>query len=186
MAEANTDRAILAASVGVCGALIAFPAGAIWWLMDFSFGLLSTPEPPDAGDKLFAYLVPPALLFAAGVPSTRFLGLGWRLTLASSAGVSAFISFMMVQVQYELQALSFGLIAAPGLLALIVAIKTGGDAAAIPALIVSTGLLTIAGVIALSAELFALAVLISLSGWVVLPAIAGLFQPVREEPEPDS
>ncbi len=182
----NTEKAILAASVGVCGALIALPAGTIWWLMDFSFGLLSTPEPPDTGDKLFAFLVPATLLFVAGVPSTLFLGLGWRLTLLASTVVSVFVSFMVIQVQHGPQAISFALIVAPGVLALIVAIKTGGDAAVIPALIVSSGLLTIAGVIALSAELFALAAVVSLSGWVILPAVAGLFQPRTDEPQTES
>lgn len=185
MAEANIDRAILAALVGTCGALIALPAGWIWLLMDFSFALFATPDPPDTGDKFFAYVVAPALLAAAGVPSAIFLGAGWRLTLAASVTASSLASAIVIISDYELQALSSALIIAPGLLTLIVSIRTGADAPVIPALIFATGLLAIVGVAILSAELLGLDVLISLSGWVILPAIAGIFQPRTNEPETD-
>lgn len=188
MNEANTDRAVLAGSVGACGALIAFPAGWIWFLMDFDFALFSTPEPPDAADKFFAYVVAPAFLIVAGTLCARVMGAGWWLALVASVAASALASSIVIFSAYDLRALSAASIIAPGLLALIVSIRTGGDAPAFPTVIFATGLLAIVGVAVFPAELLWLDAMMSLSAWIMLPAIAGLFQPIRDEPEiePDS
>lgn len=180
MAQVNAERATLSAVAGAASAFIAYPAGAIWWLMDFDFALFATPEPPDAGDKFFAYVVAPAFLIAAGVLCARVVGARWRLSLVASVVASAFASVVVILSAYDLRALSSALILAPGLLALIVSVRTSGDAPAIPAVVFATGLLAILGTVVLSTELFGVAAVVTLSGWVILPAIAGLFQPATD------
>lgn len=48
---------------------------------------------------------------------------------------------------------------------------------------ISTGLLIVAEVALISAEVFVLAIIVSPSGWVILPAIASLFQPGMDRQE---
>lgn len=185
MTEANTEKAILAAAAGMIALLAAFFAGYVWVAAALAnnFAFFDTPD-TSASENLLAHAVAFAFLAAGGMLPARVLGADWLLATVAPVVASFITTLIVAASEFSASGISFGIIATPSLLAFIVSIKTGGDAVAIPAIIFSTGLLTITGVAALSAEVFGLAALISLSGWIVLPAIAGLFQPREDERTP--
>ncbi len=164
--------------------LAAFLAGYVWIAAALAnnFALFATPD-VSTSENFLAHAVAFASLAAGDVLPARALGAGWRLATLASIGASLVATIVVAASAFAASGISFGIITTPGLLALIVSIRTGGDAPAIPILIFATGLLAILGTTALSAELLWLAAVISLSAWIILPAIAGLFQPKSDEPE---
>lgn len=181
MSEPNTGQAVAAAGAGGTGMFVALFAGAIWFGAYFAagFAFFSTPE-LGLAERLLAYLAAPVFLAAACLLPARVLGASWRLASLVFVGVSIIASAVVGLSGFALGAISFAFIATPGVAALVVAVATGADPAAIPALVVSTGVLVITAVAMLSAEVFVLAVFINASAWALLPGAAGLFQPPAE------
>ncbi len=185
----SNERARPAAgAVGAVGAALAFLAGAIWVLTDFrtEFGFFATPKPLSPGELLLTYAGAPVLLGAAGVPPARALGAGWPLSLLAPAGASLTASLLVINGGFEPWAVSCGLVVVVGSVALAASVGTGGGPAAILALVVVTGALILIVVAMLSAESFLVAALVSVASWVVLPAVAGLFQHPRDREEGSS
>ncbi len=154
-------------------------AGGIWVLTDFSteFAFFASPEPLGLGGIFWAYVLAPSILTAAGALPTHGLGAGWKLALLASAGVSLAVTLVVGLSGFEPEAVAFAVAATPGVLSLVVAVKAGGDAAVIPALVGATALLVLPGVLLTSAEVFAFAAVFVLSAWPVLFGVAGLFLP---------
>jgi len=175
--RANIDRALMAVGAGGVGAFAAIVPGYMWFLAGFEFSLFASPEPLGVAGIFWVYVLSPAVLAAGGILPARILGEGWKAAVVISAAVSLAASLIAALSGFDLRAVSFVITAAPGVLALVVAVRNRSDPAVIPALIGVMALLILPGVLTASTILFMIAAFTSLFAWPILPGVAGLFRP---------